>query len=247
MNSIILVRELIDRKNKNELEDYLKSVWNQVWNGGSEINYANLRLLKVADKIKNISKMGVSFASKSVLDIGCGNGVALVYLRKYFDIEGVGVDISDSIIYELRKNVEDSKLTFHEGDHRDLSSFKANKFDIVLSFGVIEHFDEYGLALSEARRVLKRNGLLILIQPHLLSFGVVQEYYLKLRRKWKFGKQKDFSLFRYRSILKQAGFKDICYMTKEPYRDIGVVRVFDKYLKYILPFWGHYLYLIARK
>lgn len=121
--------------------------------------------------------MGVDFSQKHILDIGCGNGAALMYLRKYFDIVGVGVDISNFAMNQLKRCINDKKLSFSVGDHRNLPMLESGQFDIVLSFGVIEHFDEYYLALCEARRVLKTGGTLVLIQPHLFSFGVIQEYF----------------------------------------------------------------------
>lgn len=247
MNSITLVKNLIEQKNQVEIDRYLKNIWGRVWTDKGETSYEKLRLLKSADKVKNITNMGIDFDSKLVLDIGCGNGTTLMYLRKYFDITGVGIDISDSVIKELNKNINDTKLSFYVGDHRDLSAFRSDQFDIVLSFGVIEHLDEYNLALCESRRVLKDDGSLVLIQPHLFSFGIIQEYFLRLSKSWRFGRQKDFSLFRYHSILKHAGFKNIHYMTKVPYPDMKMTRLFDILIKTVVPFWGHYLYLIAKK
>lgn len=247
MNSITLIKKLLDEKSNIELTNYLSGIWNQVWSDNGEFNYANFRLFKTVDKIKNISNMGVNFKNKHVLDIGCGNGTTLLYLRKYFDVKGVGIDISDRVIKELQENIKDTNLSFYVGDHRNLEMIEHDQFDIVLSFGVIEHFEEYGLALAEARRVLKQNGQLILIQPHLFSFGVMQEYYLRLMGKWKFDKQKDFSYFRYRSLLQQAGFKDVQFLTKPPYPDMKFTRIFDSITKKIIPFWGHYLYIIGKK
>ncbi len=247
MNSIALIKNLLEEKSDKELAKYLSDVWNQVWSDSGEFNYANLRLFKTDDKIKNISSMGVDFRGKRVLDIGCGNGTTLLYLRKYFDVKGVGVDISDHVVNALHENINDENLSFYVGDHRNLNMIEGNQFDIVLSFGVIEHFEEYCLALTEARRMLRENGQLILIQPHLFSFGVVQEYWLRLTGKWKFGEQKDFSHFYYRSILRQTGFKDIQFLTKLPYPDMNITRIFDSLVKTIVPFWGHYLYLIAKK
>jgi len=247
MNSITLIKKLLDKESEIELMNYLSDVWNQVWSNNSKFNYANLRLFKTVDKIKNISNAGVDFKDKHVLDIGCGNGITLLYLRKYFDVKGVGVDISDRVIKELQENIKDTSLSFYVGDHRNLEMIECNQFDIVLSFGVIEHFKEYSLALAEARRVLKSNGQLILIQPHLFSFGVIQGYCLRLLGKWKFGKQKDFSCFRYRSILRQTGFENIQVITKPPYPDMKVTRILDSLIKKVIPFWGHYLYLIAKK
>lgn len=247
MNSITLVKNLLDEENGAELTKYLPMVWNKVWSDRGELNYANLRLFKTVDKIKRISDLGVDFRKKLVLDIGCGDGTSLMYLRRYFDIQGVGVDISETVVKKLQEGIKDDNLAFHVGDHRDLTTIPSNHFDVVLSFGVIEHFNEFSLALAEARRALKPGGYLVLIQPHLLSFGVIQELFLRFRGRWKFGKQKDFSCFHYCALLKQVGLKNIVTSTAIPYPDMGITRFFDLIVKVCIPFWGHYLYLIAKK
>lgn len=247
MNSITLIRNLIDERSDADLTKYLAGVWNHVWSDNGEFNYANLRLYKTIDKIKNISGLGVDFRNKQVLDIGCGDGTTLLYLSKFFSIKGVGIDISDHVVNELRENIRDTNLSFQLGDHRNLKGLANDQFDIVLSFGVIEHFDEYGLAISEARRVLKPGGQLVLIQPHLFSFGVLQEYYLRFVKKWKFGRQKDFSYLYYLSLLKLNGFSELNFSTRPPYGDMKITRVLDLVTKKLFSFWGHYLYLIAKK
>lgn len=247
MNSIILIKKLIEENNNLELNQLLSNTWNNIWSDNGELNYVNLRLFKTADKIKKIVGAGIDFNNKKVLDIGCGNGTTLLYLKKYYNINGVGVDISQQAVNDLKNNINDSSLTFFEGDHRNLSVLENDQFDIVLSLGVVEHFNEYSLALTEARRVLKRDGVLVLIQPHLLSFGVIQELLLRLLNRWRFGKQKDFSCFYYKRLLREAGFKDVSYFTAPPYRDMKITRFFDIIFKTIFPFWGHYLYLTAKK
>jgi len=243
---MILIQNIIKEKNYFELNDYLPKVWNKVWSNNKSFNYADLRLFKTVDKIKNLIDAGVDFQNKLVLDIGCGNGTTLLHLKKYYNTKGVGIDISNKIINEL-KNINEKNLSFMYGDHRDLSIFQNDKFDIILSFGVIEHLKEYDLSLAEARRVLKPGGELIMIQPHLFSFGIIQEYYLRLTKKWQFGIQKDFSCFYYKSLLERIGYKNIVYFTKIPYTDMKLSRLSDFVMKKILPFWGHYLYLIAKK
>ena len=115
MNSIILIKKLLDEKSNIELISYLSSIWDRVWFGNSEFCYANLRLFKTSDKIKNISDMGVNFKNKYVLDIGCGNGATLLFLRKYFDIKGIGLDISNRVIKESKKILKMQAFLFTLG------------------------------------------------------------------------------------------------------------------------------------
>lgn len=247
MNTINIIKNLIDESNNTAIDRCLLDTWNGVWTDKGELNYASLRLFKTVDKIKKLIEVGIDFNNKKILDIGCGNGATLLYLKKHFDINGVGVDISSQAVNDLKQNINDKNLAFFKEDHRNLSIFESNQFNIVLSFGVVEHFEEYGLALSEARRVLKQNGQLILIQPHLFSFGTIQKQFLKLIGRWKFGNQKDFSCFYYKKLLREMGYKNISYITFPPYPDMKVTRFFDIIFKIIFPFWGHYLYLIAKK
>jgi ubiquinone/menaquinone biosynthesis C-methylase UbiE len=97
------------------------------------------------------------------LDIGCGNGATLLYLRKRYSISGVGIDVSQEIINEVKNSslVNMDGLKFQLGDHRDIK-LPSDEFDIVLSWGVIEHLTEYIQSLAEAKRVLKRNGVIII-------------------------------------------------------------------------------------
>jgi len=73
-----------------------------------------------------------------------------------------GVDISKEVVKLARKNFRgrvDSRH-FKYGDIRKLP-FKDNTFDIVFSFGTIEHIRENFKSVCEAYRVLKPGGLFI--------------------------------------------------------------------------------------
>lgn len=249
MNSFRSVYRLIEAREEELANRKLEKTWNNVWLGAGKVSYENLRLFKTSDKIDVLCKMGVDFYGKDVIDIGCGNGATLMYLNKNFDIKsGLGVDISPEAIEKLKGEDVSETLDFIVGDHRDLKNVKNDYFDIALSWGVIEHFEEYLLAASEARRVLKKGGFFVLIQPHLFSFGTLQRMFLELTGKWRFGDQKDFSYKYYEKILRRLGFEEISCFTMPPYPDMKVTRIFDKFVKkYIYKKWGHYLYIIAKK
>ncbi len=241
MSSISTVESLLQEKSTLELQN----VWNNVWNDKSKFSYRQMREFKLVDKIIILQSAGVDFKDKKVLDIGCGQGEMLNLLKKYFHIEGTGADISIKALKVAQRT--NPSIDFIEADQRDLSMLQSGGFDIVLSFGVMEHVSDFGLAISEAHRLLKPGGTLVLIQPHLLSTAVLQKIWLQMRKKWHFGKQYDFSYRQYKKILQVMGFKQICVFTKPPYKDMPICRLLDRFIKKIIPIWGHYLYVIAKK
>lgn len=97
-----------------------------------------------------------------IIDAGCGLGRWIIYLSKQgYDVTGV-----DNFKEALDKlNNFDSSLKLNVADIKNLP-FTDNYFDAYLSFGVVEH-DENGPkpALEEARRVLRKGGVIILETP----------------------------------------------------------------------------------
>lgn len=76
--------------------------------------------------------------------------------------EYFGVDISKEVVKLARKNFRGKVKSSHfkYGDIRKLP-FKNNTFDVVFSFGTIEHIRENFKAVCEAYRVLKPGGIFI--------------------------------------------------------------------------------------
>jgi ubiquinone/menaquinone biosynthesis C-methylase UbiE len=101
--------------------------------------------------------------NKSVLDIACGTGYGLGFLKNTASrVTGVDVDIeaAKQARTECSKNAH-----VLLGDGLKLP-FADECFDVVTSFETLEHLHERGLFLSELKRVLKRNGVLILSTPN---------------------------------------------------------------------------------
>ncbi|MGB0744323.1 MAG: methionine biosynthesis protein MetW [Opitutales bacterium] len=88
-----------------------------------------------------------------VLDLGCGRGVLLEYLKQTKGVYGVGVDIDfDKILNCVKRAVP-----AYQGDVNEiLATFQDNAFDRVIFSRTVEHFDSPDATLREGLRVGKR-------------------------------------------------------------------------------------------
>jgi ubiquinone/menaquinone biosynthesis C-methylase UbiE len=100
-----------------------------------------------------------SFEGKTVLDIGCGFGAYGLATEKRGAKISVGVDIN-------REYIKRSALSFLVLADAHVLPFRDSCFDIVLMVEVLEHLSHEVEALKEARRVLKKGGLLLLTVPN---------------------------------------------------------------------------------
>lgn len=102
-----------------------------------------------------------------LLDVGCRPGF-LSLAAKRMGYEVYGVDFMTSKINFL-ENSFGIQLTQHNIEVSDLP-FEDSTFDVVLFTDVIEHLSiSVSFPLSETFRVLKKNGILLLSTPNVLS------------------------------------------------------------------------------
>jgi len=127
------------------------------------------RFLRLRNIYKHIPK------NCTITDLGCGfEGKLLKDLSAHVK-KGVGVDI----------NVNSANLpgniTLIPYDLEKKLSLKDNTFDVVLSTAVIEHLNNPNILISEAYRILKKNGFLLITTPNArYSFILESLAYLKL-------------------------------------------------------------------
>lgn len=128
--------------------------------------------------------------NQRLLDLGCGTGYSLVWLRERFKFaEGYGVDLSPHAAALWRERDLDNVALATA----DKLPFPDNSFDLVTCFDVIYQLNDEraSAAVSEMHRVLKPGGLLFIREPayqwmrggHDVAVGTHRRYTLTdLRR-----------------------------------------------------------------
>jgi len=151
-----------------------------------------------------------------LLEAGCGIGRWLIPLANHgYDV--IGIEIEAEAIKTIRKNHYSADLALVQADIFNMS-FPDRTFDVVLSLGVLEHFEDPVLqkkAIFEHIRVLKDTGIFFLTVPHF-SFVrfLVHMPFLKVVSLVHLAKRKThyFSEYRYSKsevtkIIEKCGLK----------------------------------------
>lgn len=127
-----------------------------------------------------------------ILDVGCGTGANLKMLAKCGSAEGV--DISPQAVEFCReRGLSSVKLGAIEH-----LPYEDNSFDIVTALDVVEHLDDDVAGLREMRRVLRRDGRLLLFVPAFMFLWGVQDDVSNHRRR--------YTLPRLLKAVEEAGF-----------------------------------------
>ncbi len=136
-------------------------------------NYVNLELHKYFQKVLG-NKKGFS-----VLEIGCANSTWPIYFHQYFDAKVYGLDYSEIGCEKSRSLLEHYKIP-GEVYCADLFSPPPEllgKFDLVVSFGVVEHFENTADCLKSCAALVKPGGLLLTLIPNMPSMiGLIQKF-----------------------------------------------------------------------
>ena len=104
-------------------------------------------------------------SNKQVLEIGFGSGEVLFSLGR--DCHIAGVEVSHSAVEHAAARA--NELGFAKADFRmacdDLLPFPDKAFDVVIASHVLEHVSDDTLLISEMGRVLKDDGIVIVVIP----------------------------------------------------------------------------------
>jgi SAM-dependent methyltransferase len=145
------------------------------WNGlyrqrgtAKELQVDGFRNRATRVVLERIERLGLD--NKQVLEIGGGDSAWLPYLaRKYPRSRFAALDYSSEGCARLRRRLAAGgigNVEVHEGDFTRETAGLKGAFDVVLSFGVVEHFRDLQYALLAKTQFSKPGGFLFTLIPN---------------------------------------------------------------------------------
>lgn len=136
----------------------------EYWNSG----YKNLRLTNDLSNVefKDLFDKYLS-PNGSCFEVGCYPGTYLTYLCKRFGYIANGIDATPFTLTRLRNFLEDCDVTIGNLYQEDFLNFQIKQtFDVVCSFGFIEHFYNFEEVITKHIQLVNRAGILIMSCPN---------------------------------------------------------------------------------
>jgi 2-polyprenyl-3-methyl-5-hydroxy-6-metoxy-1,4-benzoquinol methylase len=173
----------------NQTDKAGEEYWSKEWSNFKIPDYNSITHKKAGNYIQwNYHELfikafhGMDVKGKKILEIGCGNSAWLAYFNKYWGMDVAGLDYSEEGCKKAKMILDKAGV---KGDVRLADMFDApadmkDRYDVVCSFGVVEHFDNTSEALTAAAVFLKPGGLLITTAPnHNGITGAMQRIFSK--------------------------------------------------------------------
>jgi len=106
----------------------------------------------------------------NVLDFGCGPGSFLCAIASFCG-EITGVDISKGFAESSSKTIDELKLDNAKAIHiePDTLPFDNECFDVIIMVDIIHHLENIDKSLTEAFRVLRPGGKVLILEPNKLN------------------------------------------------------------------------------
>jgi ubiquinone/menaquinone biosynthesis C-methylase UbiE len=131
--------------------------WDDYWVSYT-VSKAERWLILERDKIINKYLNMIEDSPKNIIEVGCGYGSNLSLIKEARDdVECYALDNSEIAIEKIKERIPNAVLA----DCLD-TKLPDNKFDIIYSAGLMEHFKDESPFLNEMKRILKERALSII-------------------------------------------------------------------------------------
>ena len=161
-----------------------KVYWDEAWRKTPLPKGLNPRLGKATNSVsrrfhEQFQKIlsGTDTKGKRLLEVGCARSIWLPYFEKEFGFEVYGIDYSELGCRQALKMLRDDGANGRVlcADFFSAPCFKSAPFDVVVSFGLVEHFQDTAACIAALSRFLKPGGIMITNIPNMVgAVGFIQ-------------------------------------------------------------------------
>lgn len=146
----------------------------------AEDDFAHLLRITPFDEAVTISQKYILSSDNLILEAGAGTGRVVKFFRDQGYNRVHGLELNSKAIIFAKKN--DPNLDLVAGDLLQLP-YKENCFDVIVSYGVVEHFPELGVTypISMLGNVLKPGGFMIITVPAYNTMRRLSQFFADLR------------------------------------------------------------------
>lgn len=170
---------------ESNLDKAGRAYWDKVWEGhpipapvdprvGGLREYRNRRFHRLFSRVLS----GRKGRNQRLLEIGAARSTWLPYFSREFGLQVTGIDYSEVGCEQARAILDSAGVTGNIiwADLFAPPPELLGAFDVVVSFGVLEHFGDTSNTLTDFARFLKPGGLLVTSIPNLAGLtGWIQK------------------------------------------------------------------------
>ena len=141
-----------------------KSYWNSIW---EKLPPVQAYQGPIYEQHPVLARFLSNAGGGDAIEIGCGTGNYMIYIAKEFGYRIDGLDYSNNMDY-VRANLRYNGIYDSELFNVDFFEFTPiKKYDLVLSGGFVEHFEDFQAVVSKHTEFVKPGGLVVIIVPNL--------------------------------------------------------------------------------
>ena len=196
--------------------------------------------------------------NKRYLDVACGQGSALA-LGKKIGMYTVGIDFSARSVFLCKSKVPKCELVRSSAE---FLPFREESFDCITCHGSLEHFIDPISSLKEMKRILKKNGRLVITIPNSFNWrkyvygprnfikaivGFIRVFFNYFRRVAPIPKQgiqpidREFSLNEVGKIIHNGDLRILKIIGYD--RPVGL-SLYDNFIRWLIPLSLCHLFII---
>lgn len=184
--------------------------WDDYWKNYS-ISEAEKWMVELRNKTINEYIDRLENKPADILEVGCGFGSNIRLIKhQREDVICHALDNSEISVEKVKEEIDNVYLA----DCQD-TKLEANKFGLIFSAGLMEHFYNELPFINEMKRILHNDGYLVTFVPAKVSLW--QLYQLMHFGNWQHGYEKAYTFSNLVNLFTQNGFQIIDIVGIDPF------------------------------